>query len=882
MSGLYKTKAKLRESEAEIRGIFDGAQEAFCVIDDASNILDFNKRFEMACFAFYEKSLIRGMNYLAIFPESEQNSIAKRIQNVCEGRGEDFERLAQNNGIDLWVRVNYKPISDKSGKISRIIISITDITTYKLALHELDESYSKLEFIFNYSTDALFIIDQKLEFIIDCNSTCLKLFEADQKSQIVGLRGLDLHKQTVNETVAESMNKNFWESKDELFEFEYKTFKGNTFWGNLSGKSIETPDGIINLVRLIDVSSKKAAEEKINQVERKFRLLADSSPAMLWISDQGGKMIFYNQSWLKFRGLSLMDEIDWGLKDGIHPDDYNHLINDIYNPAIENKQGYTAEYRLKRMDGNFRWILENTVPKFDFEGNFEGLFGSAIDIQELKEGQKKVEESEAKFKDLANSLPTMLWTSDVNGGISFYNSAWLNFTGRNLEQELGRGWIENVHPDDIVPFVNETYYAALHARKPYAAEFRLRRYDDEYRWVLESGVPKFDSNGEFEGLIGSTLDITDRKNAEINLKHQEKFNSRISELSPDFIYIYDLNLKQNIYNNRSLTELLGYGGDEYPQLNEHVFVELVHPHDHELVKYSEAYFFKFNKAVYVDLEFRMKAPGGGWRWINTRETIFSYDDKGNPAQLLGNGRDITEKKLTEQELIQTNNELKVINEELDGFVYRASHDLRAPLSSVLGLINLTKEDVKDEKATFYFDLIEKSIKKLSEVTSDLIDQARNASLEMSVGLISFKTIVTDIIDGIRFHENSAKIKFDINIEEEIPFGTDRLRVILLFNNLISNAVKYHDNSKSTMYLKISIITSHENALITVEDNGLGIEEQFQDKIFDMFFRVNKTVSGTGLGLYIVKGAIDKLKGSIRLVSKPKQGTTFFVELPNKA
>jgi signal transduction histidine kinase len=108
-----------------------------------------------------------------------------------------------------------------------------------------------------------------------------------------------------------------------------------------------------------------------------------------------------------------------------------------------------------------------------------------------------------------------------------------------------------------------------------------------------------------------------------------------------------------------------------------------------------------------------------------------------------------------------------------------------------------------------------------------------------------------------------------------------LRIILLFNNLISNAIKYHDMSKENPYIKVDVLVTANNALIEVEDNGLGIEEEFQSRIFDMFFRANKTVSGTGLGLFIVKGAIDKLKGTIKLKSKSKQGTTFVVDIPNR-
>ncbi|MFN0049084.1 MAG: PAS domain S-box protein [Cytophagales bacterium] len=499
----------------------------------------------------------------------------------------------------------------------------------------------------------------------------------------------------------------------------------------------------------------EAVKFEIDQVDKRFRQLADSSPAMLWTSDEKGKIIYYNNSWLDFRGISLNDEMEWGWKDGIHPDDYEHLIYDIYNPSIENKKGFTAEYRLKNKTGEFKWILENAVPKFDSNGQFEGLFGSAIDITEIKLTQ-------------------------------------------------------------------------------------------------------------------------------LNLKKQEKFNSRISELSPDNIYIYDLGLKENIYTNKSLTELMGYAKDEFILYNESVFLKLIHEEDYKNVQYNPAYFSRLTANIFVDQEFRMKAPNGSWRWIHTRETIFSQDENGIPTQILGTARDITDKKQVEQEIVRTNEELKTINEELDGFVYRASHDLRAPLSSVLGLINLAKLDVKDDTALFYFDMMQKSIQKLSDVTQDLIDHAQNAGMGVTLVPINFNTIVRDIMDGMRFHDNAAKIRFDLQINSGIEFVADRLRLVLLFNNLLSNAIKYHDVSKEAPFIKVNIVISEKNAQIEVSDNGLGIEEEFQGKIFDMFFRANKSVSGTGLGLYIVKGAVDKMKGTIKLQSKPKQGTTFYVEIPNRA
>lgn len=276
----------------------------------------------------------------------------------------------------------------------------------------------------------------------------------------------------------------------------------------------------------------------------------------------------------------------------------------------------------------------------------------------------------------------------------------------------------------------------------------------------------------------------------------------------------------------------------------------------------------------------MLGPNNDWQWVHTRETLFLADSNGTPRQLLGNARNITEQKLAEKEIINTIQDLKAVNEELDGFVYRASHDLRAPLSSVLGLINLAKAEVKDANSLFYFDMIQGSIQKLINVTEDLIDHARNATSEIKFEKIDFNKIINEIIEGMRYHPNAAFISFDVKVADKTDFYSDRLRLILIFNNLISNAIKYHQVSKPNPYVKVHVTTNNDLATILIEDNGLGIDKQDKDKIFNMFYRANKTIPGTGLGLFIVKGALDKLNGTIQCEAELEKGCTFTVKIPN--
>ncbi len=243
--------------------------------------------------------------------------------------------------------------------------------------------------------------------------------------------------------------------------------------------------------------------------------------------------------------------------------------------------------------------------------------------------------------------------------------------------------------------------------------------------------------------------------------------------------------------------------------------------------------------------------------------------------------DISSRKSTELKLISANEDLKIANEELDSFVYRASHDLRSPLTSILGLLNVTVVENTDSNAIKYVPLMQQSVQKLLHVIDDLILYSRNSRIEIKPENINFKEIINTQISNLNHLINANKITFNIHINPtEIAFKSDVLRIYILFSNLISNAIKYHDSSKINQFINIDINYNDIEANIVISDNGSGIPSDHISKIFNMFYRANITSTGSGLGLYIVKGVIEKLGGKIEVESVYKQSTTFKILIPN--
>lgn len=227
---------------------------------------------------------------------------------------------------------------------------------------------------------------------------------------------------------------------------------------------------------------------------------------------------------------------------------------------------------------------------------------------------------------------------------------------------------------------------------------------------------------------------------------------------------------------------------------------------------------------------------------------------------------------------QYNNQIE-LNQALDSFVYRSSHDLRAPITSALGLIEITQSSESKEEIDRYLNLQKKSLKKLDTFINDILFYSQNRSKEVLLEPVPLESIINESLYQIQHLPSYDRIRVVRDISFQGDILSDRLRLRIIFNNLISNAYKYFDPQKIDNYLKISIKKKDDRIHILFEDNGLGIEKDLIPRIFEMFFRATYKAEGTGIGLYIVKEALEKMNGQIQCFSEPGIGTTFEVIMP---
>ena len=225
--------------------------------------------------------------------------------------------------------------------------------------------------------------------------------------------------------------------------------------------------------------------------------------------------------------------------------------------------------------------------------------------------------------------------------------------------------------------------------------------------------------------------------------------------------------------------------------------------------------------------------------------------------------------------------LSKANKELDSFLYTTSHDLRSPIASILGLTNLAKYEVKDQKATEYITRIENRTKKLDKVISDILLLAKTIKSEIELTHVDFNTLIKNSISDGKYRQGSEGISIQYQPHPNNTLLSDSGQLKIVLDNLIANAIKYHNTDQVNPFIKITFTKSSKEVLITIEDNGEGIAKEEQTKIFNMFYRASLKAEGTGLGLYLVKEALLKLNGTIELVSTENIGSVFTIKLPQK-
>ncbi|WP_062054027.1 ATP-binding protein [Sediminicola sp. YIK13] len=525
-----------------------------------------------------------------------------------------------------------------------------------------------------------------------------------------------------------------------------------------------------------------------------------------------------------------------------------------------------------------KWFYIRMYPSKD------GITIYFSDITEQKKTEEALQESEAFNEGVLSSLSAHIAVIDKTGKILAVNKAWNNFSLENGEPNLSRTSIGSNYIKECENAITrgdsmsqEVLEGLLSVLRNEQSSFKMEypcNSPGEDRWFTLQVVPFGTASDK---LVISHTNVTQLKTTERKL---EDSNAKLKEAQRlAKIGNWEFNPKtKEVFFSDEMYNILEINKESQEDLFE-LYRSKCQPED----------FDKFNKLVNntvkneegYEIGYYIKANDASLKYIHEICEVVNSEN-GRDLVLKGTIQDVTKEKLIKDELSRKNEELQKANIELDRFVYSASHDLRAPLTSLRGLIQIVEMILKpeDEELKEPLSLMSTTIDKMDVFIRSIFDYSVNARTEVSAEKINFKELIASVWESLKYMNINSNPKSTINITQEVDFYSDKKRLEIILGNLVSNAIKYYDKDKAEHILNITVTADEKNANILIEDNGIGIGKEHIDKIFEMFYRATKLSTGSGMGMYIVKETIDRLDGTIQIESELHKGTTFKFTIPN--
>ena len=487
--------------------------------------------------------------------EEDRERVSQETTKLIESKtgGVVRFRWLAKDGHMVWAETHLAPTVDESGEIVSVLGVTLDITEQKQAESALRHNEAQLAGIIDSAMDAIISIDDE-QVVVLFNAAAEKIFNCSAAEAIgqkidrfIPERYRFKHRKHVRLFAETKPTKRQMGTLQELYGLRAS---GEEFPVEASISQTEVDGRRFFTVILRDITERKQAVDELIESEERFAKAFTANPQPMSLTTvPGGRYIDVNDSFLAMSGYSLQEVVN-----------HTSVELNVWETAADriaffeelNRSGAVIDYemRFRRRDGSFRTLLMSSE-QIEIRGE-SCLLVACNDITEFMRTQQALRESEARFRTMADTAPVMIWISDQSKGCTYFNKQWLDFTGREMEQELGNGWTSGVHLDDY-EYCLQTYNRSFDQRSAFEMEYRLRRKDGEYRWVIDSGTPRFSSDGFFLGFIGSCIDVTEPKQAEVGLREaNEELNRLKNQLEAENIY-----LQQELQIDQTFGELVG-------------------------------------------------------------------------------------------------------------------------------------------------------------------------------------------------------------------------------------------------------------------------------------------------------------------------------------
>ena len=611
---------------------------------------------------------------------------------------------------------------------------------------------------------------------------------------------------------------------------------------------------------------------EVSESEKRFRSLTNASQQLIMMAVPAGVAIFFNDYFYRYTGLREEDAMNGNWLQIVHPDDVDDFTA-LRSTSIATGKPYEFRVRFRRSDGAYRWHMGRTAPVLA-GGKIENWVGTASDVHELVETERALRESEARFKLMTESIPQLVWISLPNGTVEFYSPRWYSYTGLSPEDARSNGWEMIVHPDDLMA-TTAAWKKSTELGTPFSVDQRLRGADGTYRWFLAKAQPLVDESGAIVRWYGTCTDIEDQKQFQARARTTSE---RLEvALEGGRMGAWELDLHGETMSWTPSVSIL-YGLD--PAVTSgpvNALEAFVHPddlsHGQEIIKGAihDMKAFRF--------EYRIIRPDKSLRWLEARGRVYA-ETPDAPLRLAGVMSDVSERKEVEKELARRADDLVRSNKELEQFAFVASHDLKEPLRKIAGyaeLIQARYHAKLDEKGERFLTYLQDGVKRMDAIIGDLLTYSRAGRGGDVREAVDMSDLVSEVLEDLE--KALDDVHANVNIKDLPPIYANRTQIRQVIQNLVANAIKFHGEAKPE--ITIGAERMGEFWRFFVKDNGIGMEAQYFERVFEIFQRLHTRTEypGTGIGLAICKKIVEQHGGRIWVESAIGAGSTFHFTLP---
>ena len=937
-------------------------------------------------------------NDLSITLQNEQYAIVGKSD-----KWESEYRLKKGNGEYAIVLDRGFVVKNSNGKAVRLIGAMQDITEKK----KIEDELQLVNFSFKHAVTPIMYIREDAS-LYNFNDAFVEMMGYN-RSELLGLKVFDLDP---------DFSPNIWpphwnelKTKGKLsFITKKKKKDGSIIDVEVNANLINYGSIELNCAFVTDITEKKQIEQQIKRSNQRYEFATLATSDVVWETDIIANTLYLSNNFTNIYGHSIKEVEELANNvwtHNVHPDDIKRVLDTEKKVITENGDKWVEEYRFRKADGNYAIVLDRGFTIKDEYGNITGMIGSMQDITERKKIEEELKRSYLRYEYATLATSDVVWETDLINGTLYLSNNFTTIYGyplNGLQSIENSVWRQNVHPDDL-PLIQDSEKKVIdEIGDKWEGEYRFRRADGSYAFVLDRSFVVKDEHGTITGVIGSMQDITEKKKIEKELTRSNTRFEYATLATSDVIWESDF-IENTYYSSKSFTELFGHKSGIYQNIDDNEWTKNVHPDDlkkvlkkssdsvaNGAIAWRNEYRFRKANGEYADILDRVfvvrdqygkplkligalhdvterkqreerlqlietvitnttdaiiirdakRLSSGGLPVLYTNNafsqmTGYTYEEvKGRTLKVL-NGpltsrderdvlrnainnfvpgkiemiqykkdgtpywasisvfpvandlgefthwvsiqRDITQRKKEQEEREHLLNELIINNKELKQFGYITTHNLRAPLTNLIAICRLLNNTtIEDARTKRLIEGFQQSTLQLNDTLNDLIEiliikEKRNLpTIELG-----FQEMLTRVMDSISSNLSSVKATINSDFSEVPNVQFSNVYLESIFLNLLTNAIKYAHPERKPI---INVLTKrNENGTIklTFSDNGIGMNmERVKDRIFGLYQRFHSNSDSKGIGLYLIHSQITALGGSIEVESEENVGTTFTI------